>query len=80
MKRWHNTFALVALLSLVALMYVFAESHIVSAILIIAVSGVKFALVAFQFMEVRKAHPIYGIWLLVLFAGFALGGLILIQE
>ena len=79
MKRWHNTIALVALLLLVVLMYIFAESHIVSALLIMAVSGLKFALVAFQFMDVRKAHPIYGIWLLVLFAAFALGGLILIQ-
>ncbi|HBS05210.1 MAG TPA: hypothetical protein DEA96_09610 [Leptospiraceae bacterium] len=75
MNRSYNTFVFVALLILIAAMYFFAEFRAASVWLILGVSAIKFALVSLEFMEVRKAHPLYGTWLLILFFFFA-GGLL----
>ncbi|MCP5481348.1 MAG: hypothetical protein H7A21_07950 [Spirochaetales bacterium] len=75
MKGLCNAIVLVTLLLLIAAMYLFAEYRTGSFILLLALSGAKFALVALQFMEVRAAHPIYGIWLLILFVFFAGGAI-----
>ncbi|MBI40793.1 MAG: hypothetical protein CMF59_14435 [Leptospiraceae bacterium] len=73
MNRSFNNYVLAALLILIAVVYFFAEYRAASLWLILGVSAVKFALVALEFMEVRKAHPIYGVWLLILFSAFAGG-------
>ncbi|MEQ8351920.1 MAG: hypothetical protein RH862_10575 [Leptospiraceae bacterium] len=75
MIRKLNTIVLFVLLLLILGMYLFAEYRTGSLILILALSAAKFALVALEFMEVRRAHPIYGIWLLILFSFFAGGAL-----
>ena len=67
--------ALILLLALVAMMYFFTEEAAASVALILGLSGLKFAAVAFQFMEVKKAHPAYAAWLVVLFLAFSVGAL-----
>ena len=54
MNRSFNNYVLAALLILIAVVYFFAEYRAASLWLILGVSAVKFALVALEFMEVRK--------------------------
>ena len=75
MKDHANNVALILLLSLVAIMYFFTEEAAASVGLILGLGALKFGLVALQFMEVKKAHPVYGMWLLLLFAGYAVGAI-----
>lgn len=77
-KEMRNTLVFVLLVIAIGAIYFFAESEGVSALAVLIFSGLKFALVSLEFMEVRKAHPAYGLWLLFLFLAFALGALILV--
>ncbi|GEM_PF-3127423 len=78
MKELRNSIVFAILVLSIIAIFFFAESGEISVLAILAFSGVKYALVSLEFMEVRKAHPAYGLWLLVLFLGFALGALILV--
>ncbi|MCB1307339.1 MAG: hypothetical protein KDK30_04125 [Leptospiraceae bacterium] len=73
MKRYGNIVTAFLLLGIIAVMYIISDNLEGAALLILALSGIKFMLVGLQFMEVRTAHPAYGLWLGLLFLSFAVG-------
>jgi hypothetical protein len=67
-----NTITLVVLVLLTISTSFFSVHYKNMVFLILLLSGIKFVLVAFQFMELKKAHPFWKVLLLlfiVLFVG-----------
>ena len=70
-----NSYTYFALLALTVITAYFANNYygIKSfAILILILSGIKFLLVAFNFMELKKAHPFWKVLLIVFLVLFIL--------
>jgi hypothetical protein len=57
-----NTIVWIALLIMTIVNYAMGEKH-VAASLILGVAGLKFALVAWQFMELRRVHRLWSVML-----------------
>lgn len=57
-----NTLVWIALLIMTIVNYAMGEKH-VTAWMILGVAGVKFALVAWQFMELRRVHRLWSVML-----------------
>lgn len=71
MKTYLNTVAFGALLFIIAGMYLFADSSDINSISILALSGLKFAIVSLVFMELKSGHVAYSLILLILYGLFA---------
>lgn len=77
MKKTHlYTYSLLILLTLVTAFVASFQGSKAIVIIIIAFALFKFWLVAFQFMELKKAHPFWK-FLIVIFAGLV-GGISMI--
>lgn len=77
MKKLHlYTYATLIILTLLTAFVASLQSTKAAVIIIISIALIKFWLVAFQFMELKKAHPFWK-FLIVIFAGLV-GGIAMI--
>lgn len=77
MKKLHlYTYATLIILTLLTAFVASLQSTKAAVIIIISIALIKFWLVAFQFMELKKAHPFWK-YLIVIFAGLV-GGIAMI--
>lgn len=77
MKKLHlYTYGTLIILTLLTAFVASLQSTKAAVIIIISIALIKFWLVAFQFMELKKAHPFWK-FLIVIFAGL-IGGITMI--
>jgi hypothetical protein len=75
-----HTAVWLALVALIGASSTFIETRAAGWVAVfIAAAGVKFLAIGLQFMEVRRAHAFWIIWLMILFGVYAVGALFFLR-